>query len=141
MKNNKFPNLFAALVVGAACVFMTGCSEETSIADLAPGAYINKTTDTTAQIIVVANDKTRKVLDGDFKINASGLRFLRRLAPVSMTATYEIKTTECGVIKFLETPGGVICESCMTPQPIQASFPNCPRGAFEMYQTWTSLGI
>ncbi len=140
MKKNMTYKILTLLLL-ATSALMTGCAKEVDTTTLAPGGYVIKTTDETAQVVVVSQDGKHTVLDGTYKLTSPYSRTVGRFVPSSMNATFEVASKSCGTLKYLDAKGGVICESCLSISFNRANYPNCPLTAAGVPDMWILLNF
>ena len=129
------------LLLLAASALMAGCAKEVDTTTLAPGGYVIKMADEMAKLVVVSPDGKHTALDGAYKLTSPNSRTVGRFVPSSMNATFEVASKSCGALKYLDTKGGVICESCLSIAFNRANYPNCPLTAVRMPDMWILLNF
>ena len=120
---------------------LAACSADVGIPS-DPGAYVKKTADTEAQLIVVTAAKQSLVIQGTFKNETPIPTVLGRLAPASISGMYSVTTANCGTLHFIEAKGGgLFCEKCELMNMNRNLYSACELSKLDIPSVWFPIGI
>lgn len=122
-------------------LLLVACSPDAGIPSN-PGAYLKKTTDTDAQLIVVNAGKQSVMIQGVFKNETPMHPMLGRIALSTISGRYSVKTPNCGTLHFVEAKGGgLFCETCVNMNLDRNLSSACELLKFDVPSIWLPMGI
>ena len=102
------------LGVAAVCAGLLGC-EQRHLATSEPGWYLEKTGDTTGQLIFVDAKRQRQVWEGALADDSPRSSVLTPLRPGEDKGLFRWSRTGCTELSFVLARDGLKCTTCMLP--------------------------
>jgi hypothetical protein len=112
------------LAVFAACAVLTGCQKPHSPTD-APGWYLEKTGDATAQLVYVNRRLKREVWEGTLVDDSVRSTVLSPVRPGEELGVFRWSRSGCAELAFVFTRDHLKCATCMQPAKLVPDSGTC----------------
>ena len=103
-----------SLVLWAVCAALVGC-QKSHTATESPGWYLEKTGDTTAQLVYVSQTRRREVWEGNFADDSPRSTLFKPVRPGEEQGLFRWSRSGCAELAFVFTRDHLKCATCMQP--------------------------
>ncbi len=129
------------LALAAACVALVGCQKR-EVATAEPGWYLEKTADTTAQLIHVDAKRQRQVWEGTLADDSPRSSALTPLRPGEDKGLFRWSRKGCTELSFVLTREEFKCTTCMLPTNLVPTSGTCDFDQQRLpVEGWTAVGL